>query len=94
MGQKFIKPPLTFQAQVDLLQRRGMDIPSPDEAAFYLQHLNYYRLTAYWLPFEEDHTTHTFHKNTSLNDVLKLYIFDRELRLQILDAIERIEISV
>ena len=26
-------------------------------AEFYLEHLNYYRLSAYWLPFEADHNT-------------------------------------
>lgn len=32
--------------------------------------------------------------NTRFSDVLNLYIFDRELRLLLLDAIERIEVSV
>ncbi|HAD05506.1 MAG TPA: DNA-binding protein [Desulfuromonas sp.] len=63
------------------------------EAEFYLRHLNYYRLGAYWLPFEADHATHQFKVGTSFDDVLNLYIFDRELRLLVLDAIERIEVS-
>lgn len=75
----FLKPATTYAEQVAQLQRRGMSIPDPERARFYLQHLNYYRLAAYWLPFEADHATHTF---------------DRELRLLVLDAIERIEVSV
>lgn len=51
-------------------------------------------MTAYWLPFEADHGTHKFRPDTSFDDVLNLYIFDRELRLLLMDAIERIEISV
>lgn len=63
-------------------------------AIHYLSHINYYRLGAYWLPFEADHTSHQFQVGTTFEQVLNLYIFDRELRLLVLDAIERIEISV
>lgn len=80
--------------QVILLQQRGMIVDNQAEAELYLQHLNYYRLSAYWLPFEADHATHTFRPGTRFTDVLNLYIFDRELRLLVLDAIERIEVSV
>ena len=59
------------------------------EAVFYLRHLNYYRLGAYWLPFEADHGTHAFRPGTRFAEVLNRYIFDRELRLLVLDAIER-----
>lgn len=71
-----------------------MIVEDISSAEFYLQHLNYYRLSAYWLPYESDHATHTFKPGTSFTDVLNLYIFDRELRLLVLDAIERVEVSV
>lgn len=90
----FGKPPITYADQVALLQRRGMIIDSPDGAAFYLQHLNYYRLGAYWLPFEADHASHRFRPGTRFTEVLNLYLFDRRLRLLVLDAIERFEVSV
>lgn len=94
MTQPFNKPPLTYAQQVAQLQARGMEISDPSGAAFYLQHLNYYRLAAYWLPFEADHSTHQFQTGTNFNDVLNLYVFDRELRLHVLDAIERVEVSI
>jgi abortive infection bacteriophage resistance protein len=94
MKRPFIKPATTYSEQVAKLQERGMVIDDPAGVAFYLQHLNYYRLGAYWLPFEANHATHTFRSGTHFSDVLNLYIFDRELRLLILDAIERIEVSV
>lgn len=94
MKQPFTKPATTYAEQVALLQKRGMVIDDPASAAFYLQHLNYYRLGAYWLPFEADHGSHTFKPGTRFGEVLNLYIFDRELRLLVLDAIERIEVSV
>ena len=91
---RFTKPPLTIEEQIERLQERGLSIEDPAEAAHYLSHLNYYRLCAYWLPFEADHGSHRFRDDASFKAVLNLYIFDRELRLLILDAIERIEISV
>lgn len=93
MKRPFTKPPTTYAQQVALLQQRSMQIDDPATAEFYLQHLNYYRLGAYWLPFEADHATHTFRPGTRFDDVLNLYVFDRELRLLVLDAIERIEVS-
>jgi len=92
--RSFNKPATTYAQQVTLLQQRGMDIIDVVEAEFYLQHLNYYRLSAYWLLFEADHTTHQFRPGTCFKDVLNLYVFDRELRLLVLDAIERVEVSV
>lgn len=71
-----------------------MLIPDHARARHYLSHLNYYRIAAYWLPFENDHATHTFKPNTNFEDVLSLYVFDRELRLLVMDAIERIEVSL
>jgi abortive infection bacteriophage resistance protein len=79
---------------VALLQQRGMVVDDPALARFYLQHINYYRLGAYWLPFEADHAAHRFEPDARFADVLNLYIFDRELRLLILDAIERLEVSI
>lgn len=94
MKRPFTKPATTYAEQAEKLRRRGMVIDDGVDAEFYLQHLNYYRLGAYWLPFEEDHATHRFKAGTRFSDVLNLYIFDRELRLLVLDAIERVEVSV
>lgn len=88
------KPPTTFSEQVKKLVSRGLAIPDQSKAEFYLSQLNYYRFAAYCLPFEQDHASHRFQANTAFDDVLNLYIFDRELRLLVLDAIERIEVSL
>ena len=90
----FTKPALTWDEQIALLASRGLHIPDKDQARHYLSHINYYRLTGYWLPFEADHATHRFKDQVSFADVLNLYIFDREFRLLLLDAIERVEVSL
>ncbi len=94
MQRPFSKPPTTYAQQLALLRDRGMQIDDQAEAEFYLQHLNYYRLGAYWLPFESNHTEHRFVEGTRFRDVLNLYLFDRELRLLTMDAVERFEVSV
>lgn len=71
-----------------------MKFHDEEKAKYYLENLNYYRLGGYWLIFEENHESHQFRDNTYFEDVLNLYIFDRELRLLLLDAIERIEVSI
>ena len=88
------KIPLTLEEQLRQLKERGMSVADDAQAMHYLGHLNYYRLAAYWLPFEKNHTDHQFYPGTQFDDVLNLYIFDRELRLLLIDAIERIEVSL
>ena len=76
------------------MQQRGLTVPNVAEAEHYLAQLNYYRLAAYCLPFEQDHATHQYIQGTTFDDILNLYVFDRELRLLVLDGIERIEVSL
>lgn len=91
---KYNKPPKSVPEQISLLQSRGMLIPDQQEAEHHLRHINYYRLSGYWLPFEADHATHQFKTGVGFNDVINLYVFDREMRLLLMDAIERLEVSV
>lgn len=91
---KFSKPPLSIEAQVQHIKQRGLVIPDEARAAHYLSHLNYYRLRAYWLPLEADSKQHAFNDGASFETALDFYVFDRKLRLLLLDAIERIEVSL
>lgn len=56
--------------------------------------VSYYRLSAYTLPFQCGNPEHHFNHGASFCKVLDLYIFDRQLRLLLLDAIERIEVAL
>jgi abortive infection bacteriophage resistance protein len=91
---KFNKPHLTVEQQLALLENRGLIISDREQVKHYLGHLNYYRLSGYWFPFKQSPTSNQFDPNTSFESILNLYIFDRELRLVILNAIEHIEVSV
>ena len=94
---KFEKPAVSVPDQVELLKRRGMIVGDEAKAQHYLNFISYYRLRAYWLPFEVpavNNGDHAFRDGTTFEDVLTLYIFDRELRLLVLDAIERVEVAL
>lgn len=90
----FSKPALSVDQQLQKLAERGMNVANHSDARHYLSTLNYYRLAAYWLGMESDHASHQFSPGASFERAVDLYIFDREFRLLLLDAIERVEVAV
>ncbi len=98
MGEPFNKPALNLNDQINLLVKRGLAIANRDRAVNCLEFIGYYRLSAYMLPFqqkeEEGANRHIFKPGVTFGQILKLYVFDRKLRLLVLDAVERIEIAL
>ena len=93
----FNKPPLSLADQLSLLISRGLTMSDPSDATHYLTHIGYYRLSGYALPFQiggSGADRHNFKPGVTFDDILDRYVFDRKLRLLVMDAIERIEISV
>lgn len=90
----YAKPPLHLDELVDRLADRGLHIPDRDRARRYLRHIGYYRLSPYSIPFQQGRSDHEFRSGTSFDDVLDLYVFDRALRLLVMDALERVEVAV
>jgi abortive infection bacteriophage resistance protein len=83
--------------QLNQLVARGMIVNDPEAATHYLNHIGYYRLSGYTRPFLKDPSglgAPTFKPNSTFEDVLDRYVFDRKLRLLAMDAIERIEVSI
>lgn len=92
---EFTKPALTVEEQLDLLIQRGLSVPNREHALHYLQYIGYYRLSGYTRPLQaKTGEEHEFKSGVQFEDALKLYIFDRKLRLHVLDAIERIEVAI
>ena len=89
---QYAKPPLTFEEQADLLIGRGM-LGDRDLMIARLSVVNYYRLSGYWHLFKEI-SGDTFRAGTTFDTVWTRYVFDRRLRLLMMDPIERIEIAV
>jgi len=89
---KYTKRPLTFEEQVDLLRSRGLIITDDAKAVTILENINYYRLSAYFPPFQT--AKDVFDEGTTLEAILSLYEYDRRLQNLILEASAKIEISV
>ncbi|WP_343675285.1 Abi family protein [Chitinophaga sp.] len=87
------RPFLLLPDQIKILQQCGLIINSSDEANYYLNHVGFYRLSGYWQYLQKNHTSEAFITGATFDHVIELYNFDRELRLLLLDAIERIEVS-
>jgi abortive infection bacteriophage resistance protein len=86
------KTSLSFQDQLALLENRGLTITDKNKALAYLQEISYYRLSAYFLPYQQ--SKDIFNSGTSFSQVIDTYTFDRELRLLVFDCIERIEVAI
>lgn len=89
---QYKKPPLTYEKQIELLQSRGLIIRDKAEAILLLNQTNYYRLSAYCIPFQQPKDQ--FKRGTTLQEVHDLYLFDIKLRRIIFDALQTIEISL
>jgi len=85
----------TFDEQIQLLKTKGLIISNEDYATSKLNHINYYRLSAYFIPLQYPKrgvNKNIFLPNTTFEDILQLYYFDTELRKIVFEAIETIEI--
>ncbi len=88
----FTAPPLSIEEQIQLLQEKGLNIEPVDDLAHWLSHVSYFRLKHYTNRFK-DFTKSNFIPNTKFSQVIDLYLFDRDLKFILFDAIETIEVS-
>ena len=77
MGESYNKRALSFEDQVKLLQSRGLKIEDETFAKRFLSGVNYYRFSAYCIPFEKNR--HEFKGSVSFSNIVRLYEFDRKL---------------
>ncbi len=97
---KQVKPFFEYEALVDQLNARGMLIESKERAIRKITQVGYYRLSGYWhvaKRFEKQEYgpriyLNEFRYGTYFNAVYDLYLFDKRLRLELIDALERIEV--
>jgi abortive infection bacteriophage resistance protein len=87
---KYNKSPLSLSEQKDLMLKRGLHIPDETMAIRKLQEIGYYRLSAYFLPYQNNKDS--FNSGTTFFTILQTYSFDRKLRMLAFDGIERIEV--
>jgi abortive infection bacteriophage resistance protein len=88
----YTKRALSLSDQADQLLKRGLVARDKQAVIEKLEAVSYYRLSGYWVSFRRPDDT--FEPGTTLDMVWRRYTFDRQLRLLVLDAIERVEIAV
>lgn len=81
----------TIDEQIDILEKRGLNIDEKDELRCYLTELNYYRLSGYSLTLRKNDN---FYPGTNFNSILQMYQFDKELKIKLMAFLEDIEISL
>ena len=89
--QSFNKLFLTIEEQILNLKTLGMLFKNEEKAKATLENINFYRLSGVWFIFKKEGK---FKDNIYLEDILNIYNFDREFRLHMPNATERIEISI
>jgi abortive infection bacteriophage resistance protein len=106
MPNSFNKPALQPNDLIQKMVARGLYVDDRQQAQDYLTKVGYYRLSGYTLLLETAGSfatnssgtalyqrTHVFRSGASFQELIDLYDVDRYLRLYLLDAIERIEVS-
>jgi abortive infection bacteriophage resistance protein len=93
-----MKQATSIDEQLEKLKSRGMLINDQEKAREELLDIGYYRLGFYCFPFEKTYPqtkdrTHEYKKGTSLENCVKLYYFDFNLRSILMKYINRIEIN-
>lgn len=56
--------------------------------------ISYFRLAAYWKPMEANKITHSFKPQSTFENAVKLYYFDKELRALVFTGIQTIEVAL
>ena len=84
------KPPTTHERQIEIMKSRGCVIDDEELCRNVLVRVNYYRLTAYFLPYRNT-DRETYRSGTNFTQVYQIYEFDRELRILLLSVTEEIE---
>ena len=90
MAVDYTKPPLTHEQQVELLKTRGLVIANPAVAVKFFQQVNYYRFSAYCIPFQS--ARDVFFPGITFEKVVELYRLDEILRNDYLELLSPIEV--
>ena len=82
-----------LERHIDSLIRRGMKIPDREGALEFVRHTGADVLREYLPPFCK-RGGEEFVAGAAFDDVVKLFAFDRELRMFVMGAAESVEMSV
>ena len=92
--EQYSKEPYSCEEHIKLLTERGLLIENEARAIKYIETIGYYRLSGYMFHLQNKASDNTFVPNTSFDDIINIYKFDKALRSIILEYIERIEVCI
>ena len=87
-----VKPATTYRQQVELIRQKGFMIEDTEACIAFLQQANYYRLSAYFLPFRRPDKS--YFPGIPLRRIQRIYEFDSRLRGLLFHIIETIELHL
>ncbi|EKA7350915.1 TPA: Abi family protein [Vibrio vulnificus] len=94
------KPWHSCEEMIIKLRERGLTITDEAKAISYLSRIGYYRLSGYLYSFRQLKEVEgkkvkidEFVADSTFEQAVQLYVFDKKLRLLVMDALERIEIA-
>ncbi len=87
---RYHKVPLTYEEQIEQLIDRGLVVTDKQKAVNFLRYCSYNRFSGYCVPFEQE--KNKFFDGTTIEQIVALYEFDKNLRMLVLDGISQIEV--
>lgn len=93
-SRKYSNIAISITEQLKSLEAKGLVIDI-DNAEFYLERINYFRLARYLSSFRDFNAQDkSYKKGVCFSEVLQLYYFDKDLRLLLFSLIQSIEVAV
>lgn len=86
-----LKPPRTFDKQIEILRSRNIIINDKERARKILSTVNYYKLTGYALHIKNGQS---YIKGYTIESIFGIYSFDKRMRNILMDVLEAVEISM
>ncbi|QOY51711.1 Abi family protein [Candidatus Sulfurimonas baltica] len=93
----YTKPHLSFEEQLKRLKSNGLIISNSSYARKKLTHINYYRLSSYFLTFQYPKNStkvNQFYPQSEFRHITRLYDFDVKFRRLLFGAMETIEVYI
>ena len=89
MKIKYNSTHLSYEEQLKKFIDRGMEVKDKEFCLTKLASINYYKLKEFSIPYYKNGS----YQNISLERVIKRFYKDKDIRLALLSAIEKVEIS-
>ena len=87
---QLIKSPKTFDEQMKIIKEKGFIIDDEESCIEFLKQANYYRVSAYFLPFRK--RDGKYFSDINFQRIKRIYEFDGRLRGVLFNCIEKIEL--